>query len=254
MRVPPIYRRWVTCPEPRPDASFRLFCFHFSGGDASVFRLWPIQLPKSIEVCPIELPGRATRRTEPPITLFPELLEKMAGMVRPFLKQLPYAFFGHSFGGITAFELTRWLRRNGQPLPVHLFLSACPAMHLQKPVPPPLSPLPDLEFLERISARFGVPREVLTHADVRNELLPVLRTDALIAESYHYAPEPPLEVPISSFGGWDDPEVHPREVEAWAQQTTAGFRVRMLPGPHLFLSAERRQLHKAILEDLQVAH
>jgi surfactin synthase thioesterase subunit len=251
MLVPPVYRRWVTCPEPRPQANLRLFCFHFAGGDASLFRLWTKQLPASIEVCPIELPGRATRRAETPLTHFPELLEKLASMVRPFLKDRPSIFFGHSFGGITAFELTRWLRRHGGPLPLRLFLSACPALHARPRIAPPISHLSDAEFLEQIATRFGAPRDVLASDDVRDMVLPALRADLLVAESYRYAEEPPLDVPISSFGAWEDPEVSPTEAEAWSQQTTTDFRLRMFPGNHFFLAAERIRLHQAILEDLQ---
>src|SRR5688572_2556590 len=101
MPIPPVYRRWVTCPEPRPEASMRLFCFHYAGGSASLYRLWARQLPSSIEVCPIELPGREDRRSEPPLTRFPELLDRLARMVRPFLDR-PYVLFGHSFGALQA--------------------------------------------------------------------------------------------------------------------------------------------------------
>jgi medium-chain acyl-[acyl-carrier-protein] hydrolase len=250
MLVPPVYRRWVTCPEPRPEASLRLFCFHFAGGDASLFRLWATQLPRSIEVCPIELPGRATRRDEPPITRFPELLEQLARRVRPFLNHAPAAFFGHSFGGIIAFELARWLRREGAPPPERLFLSACPALHVRTQPAPPISHLSDAAFLAEISSRYGAPREVLEAPEVRDSVLPALRVDLLVAESYRYLPEPPLDVPISSFGATEDPEVSVEEAAAWGQQTTADFRLRLLPGNHFFLAAERRRLHQSILEDL----
>ncbi|WP_375766876.1 thioesterase domain-containing protein [Archangium gephyra] len=250
MLVPPVYRRWVTCPEPRPQAKLRLFCFHFAGGDASVFRLWARQLPAFMEVCPIELPGRATRRGEPPITRFPELLDKLASMMLPFVKQMPFAFFGHSFGGVTAFELARWLRRSGGPLPVHLFLSASPAMHIRQGPPRPLSHLSDKEFLKEVASRFGTPLEVLYSEDFRLGVLPALRTDALVGESYQYAPEPPLDVPISSFGAWQDTEVSHEEANSWRLQTTGRFQLRMFQGSHLFLSTERPRIYKAMLEDL----
>jgi medium-chain acyl-[acyl-carrier-protein] hydrolase len=250
MLVPPVYRRWVTCPEPRPQARLRLFCFHFAGGDSSIFRLWATQLPPFIEVCPIELPGRASRRAEAPITRFPELLQKLASMTHPFFKQLPFAFFGHSFGGIIAFELTRWMRRRGGPLPERLFLSACPALHIRQQPAPPIGHMSDDEFLEEIATRYGTPYEVLASEEVRDTVLPALRTDLAVAESYRYVHEAPLDLPISSFGAWEDPEVSQEEVEAWRQQTTRDFRVRMFPGNHFFLAAERKRLHQALVEDL----
>ncbi len=252
MRVPPIYRRWVTCPEPRPQARLRLFCFHFAGGDASAFRLWATQLPASIEVCPIELPGRASRREEAPITHFPDLLDVLARRIQPFLKERPFAFFGHSFGGLIAFELTRWMRRHGGPQPVRLFLSACPAMHVPRTLQR-IGHLEDRAFLEQISQRFGTPLRVLASAEVRDEVLPALRADVLLAESYQYQEEPPLDVPLSSFGGQQDEEVPPPQVESWRTQTTADFRLRMFPGNHFFLAAERPRLFRAVLEDLPVA-
>ena len=251
MRVPPVYRRWVTCPEPRPEARLRLFCFHFAGGDASLYRLWTTQLPPSIEVCPIELPGRATRRAEPAITFFPALLEELARRIHPFVRERPFAFFGHSFGGVIAFELTRWLRRQGAELPTRLFLSACPALHV-RPLDVHIGHLEDTAFLDEISTRFGVPRDVLASEDVRDAVLPALRADVRLAESYQYTHEPPLALPISSFGALHDAGVTAREVESWRQQTTGDFRLRMLPGNHFFLTAERPRLYQALLEDLQL--
>jgi medium-chain acyl-[acyl-carrier-protein] hydrolase len=250
MTVPPVYRRWVTCPQPRPQASLRLFCFHFAGGDASIYRLWTTQLPTTLEVCPIELPGRATRRAEPPITEFPTLIDTLARRVQPFLKDRPFAFFGHSFGGVIAFELTRTLRRLGAPLPVRLFLSACPALHARPRAVPPISHLPDTEFLEQISLRFGTPRDVLVSDEVRDSVLPALRADLFLAENYQYVPEAPLQLPLSSFGATEDATVSAWDIQQWGRQTTADFRSRMFPGNHFYLTAERPRLYQALLEDL----
>lgn len=250
MLVPPVYRRWVTCPEPRPEAKLRLFCFHYAGGDASVYRLWARQLPAWVEVCPLELPGHGSRRGEPPITQFPELLGWLYRMVRPFLDR-PYALFGHSLGGIQAFELARRLRREGQALPARLFLSACPALHLRPRPMAPLSHLGDEEFLEQLAVLYGTPRQALVNPDFREAVLPVLRADVLLAESYAYTPEPPLPVPVSSFGAEEDPQVSLEEATSWKEQTLVEFRFRQVPGGHFFLSSERTRLQQAVVEDLR---
>ena len=61
-----------------------------------------------------------------------------------------YAFFGHSMGAMIAFDLARWLRRNGLPAPVQLFVSGRPAPQIPDPDPPTYN-LPDAEFLEYLS-------------------------------------------------------------------------------------------------------
>jgi medium-chain acyl-[acyl-carrier-protein] hydrolase len=143
------------------------------------------------------------------------------------------------------------MRRHGEPLPVRLFLSACPALHVRRQPAPSISHMSDEEFLDQIATRYGAPREVLATDEVRDTVLPALRADLLVAESYRYVHEAPLHVPISSFGATEDPEVSRAEVEAWRQQTTGDFRTRMFPGNHFFLAAERKRLHQALLEDLQ---
>src|SRR5438552_7109196 len=122
----PVTDSWLACLKPRPHAAVRLFCFPYAGGGASAFRCWPDALPASIEVCPVQLPGRETRFREPPYTRLAPLAEALGHALRPFLDR-PFAFFGHSMGALVAFELTRWLRRAGGPQPAHLFVSACAA-------------------------------------------------------------------------------------------------------------------------------
>ena len=50
--------RWIKLFEPRPDARLRLFCFAYAGGGASIYRLWPADLPAAVEVRAVQLPGR----------------------------------------------------------------------------------------------------------------------------------------------------------------------------------------------------
>src|SRR5262249_13687929 len=121
---PTARERWLACARPRPQADIRLFCFPYAGGGASVFRGWADGLPASVEVCPVQLPGRGTRFREPAFTRLPPLIEALAESLRPHLDR-PFAFFGHSLGALVAFELARYLHQHQGREPVRLFVSGC---------------------------------------------------------------------------------------------------------------------------------
>ena len=66
-------------------------------------------------------------------------------------------------------------------------------------------------------------------------MLPILRADFALYETYLYSTEPPLNCPISAFGGLQDRRVNDSDLEAWRAQTSASFSLRMFPGDHFFL-------------------
>jgi medium-chain acyl-[acyl-carrier-protein] hydrolase len=96
----------------------------------------------------------------------------------------------------------------------------------------------------------GVPDEVLRHRDLMELVLPTLRGDFKLVETYRYRPQPPLRCPVSAFGGLGDKEVMREEVEGWSRHTTGPFNVHMLPGDHFFLNSCRLPLLRLISEEL----
>lgn len=82
--------RWIPFRKPDPKARLRLFCFPYAGAGALIFRKWSDGLPRDIEVCPIQLPGRGTRLTEPPFTKLPCLIEALVRALDPLLDK-PFA-------------------------------------------------------------------------------------------------------------------------------------------------------------------
>src|SRR4028119_1169798 len=228
---------WVSWRAPNPQASLRLFCFPYAGGAALTFRTWPDSLPSAIEICPVELPGRGKRITSVPFTRLQLLVQALALALLPYLDK-PFAFFGHSMGGLVSFELARLLRREYGLSPVHLFVSA----HRAPQVPDPDAPihaLPNPEFLQELRRYNGTPEAVLENAELMQLLLPTLRADFAVVETYAYTPEPPIDCPITAFGGLDDREVTCNELEAWREQTNASFVLKMFPGEHFFLHSAK---------------
>jgi medium-chain acyl-[acyl-carrier-protein] hydrolase len=235
---------WVMIPKPSPQARLRLFCFPYSGGGASVFYPWARLLPPEVEVCAVQLPGREGRLMEPPISDMTVLVDRLYEALLPYFDR-PFAFFGHSNGGLMVFELARRLRREGRAGPVHLYVGGRPAPQL------PLDDemihaLPHAEFLDTLRRFKGTPDEILQNEEIMQLISPTLRADFSLGETYAYREEPPLDIPISAYGGRTDDEVEEEQVAAWRAQTTGAFRLMMFPGDHFFLNGDQ----KAVLDEL----
>jgi medium-chain acyl-[acyl-carrier-protein] hydrolase len=225
---------WIAFRKPNPQARLRLFCFPYAGTGASIFRTWSDGLPADVEVCPVQFPGRGTRLLETPFTQLLPLIEALAQALVPLMDK-PFAFFGHSLGALVGFELARQLRRQSGVQPVRLFISA----DLAPQIPHrdrPLHALPEGELLAELRRLNGIPGKVLEEAELMQMILPILRADFAVYETYVYSAEPPLNCPISTFGGLQDQRVSRGDLEAWRDQTNGSFSVRMFPGDHFFLN------------------
>ena len=159
------------------------------------------------------------------------------------------AFFGHSLGAIVAFEVTRELQRRRSDGPTRLFVCACRAPH-RAPRSSPISGLPDAEFLEKLGRLGGTPHEILGQDELMALLLPGLRADCRLAESYLTSTAARVACPISAFGGREDPEATAEDMAGWALHTTAGFRFRLFPGDHFFIFDEPAGVVDALAIDL----
>ncbi|MDV3347351.1 thioesterase II family protein [Leptothoe sp. LEGE 181152] len=239
---------WVTCPNPNTLASLRLFCFPYAGGSALSFRNWSEQLPTTIEVCPIELPGRGMRIKETPFTQMSLLVKELVQSLLPYLDK-PFVFLGHSLGALVCFELTRCLRKIGAYTPTHLFVSGHCAPQLPFSVPP-IHTLPDAEFIENLRRLHGTPEAALVNKELMQLLLPALRSDFAVFTTYTYQPEFPLKCPITAFGGLQDPVMSCEMLEAWKKQTSAAFSMQMIPGDHFFIHTAQSLLLQFLTQSL----
>lgn len=243
-------------PRRQGGVALRLLAFPYSGGDTSIFAPWAEELPRDIELLPVQLPGRGRRAAEPAFDDLGPLLAALVGGLAPVLTagEPPFALFGHSMGGIVAFELARELRRRGLPLPQHLCVSGRPAPQLPRRYGP-LSHLPDAQFLGALYERYGyaAPDGDPALDELRALMRPTIRRDVMVSDGYAYTAEPPLPCPITAFGGLSDATVTRAELAAWQHQTSARFETRMLPGGHFYLDAEPTFLVRFLVQSLRSA-
>lgn len=240
---------WITCPIS-DFTKLRLFCFPYAGGRASIFRSWSASLTPYIEVCPIELPGRGNRLTECPFTRLESLIQSLVPTLLLYLDR-PFAFFGHSMGGLISFELAHLLYKNYGLMPSNLFISGrcAPQVSASKP---PIHNLPKPEFLNELRNLNGTPEAVLENAELMELLLPSLRADFTVIETYVYTHKPRLNCPITALGGLQDPEVSCDDLEAWREQTNANFLMQMFEGNHFFIHSAQLTLLRFLSQELEL--
>jgi len=239
---------WLICPQLNPQARLRLFCFPYAGGGTVIYRSWAAGLPETVELWCVRLPGRESFRIVPPFARVGALVEALTPAILPYL-DMPFAFFGHSMGGLIGFELIHALRRTDAPAPIRFFVSAHHAPQLPDRAPA-LHHLPDAELLTQLRRLNGTPEAVLQDRELMQLFLPIIRADLAVCETYTYTPKTPLTCPISTFGGSHDPRVSHDELAAWREQTCSTFSHCTLPGDHFFLHSAQTQLLQAIAQDL----
>jgi surfactin synthase thioesterase subunit len=233
----------------RPQARLRLYCFPFAGAGASAYRYWPGMLPERVELRAVQLPGRQNRRMEPARASCRELVAELADVLGPELDAAPFAFFGHSMGALVAFELTRELRRRRGVLPVRLAVSGCAAPHVPMHRAP-VHQLPEDRLVAEVRRLGGTPAAFLADPALRKLALPALRADLALCHSYAHQTEPPLDCPVSAFGGRTDPLVSATDLDAWQRHTRFPITVRRYSGGHFYLDRNLGTVVSALTQDL----
>ena len=84
-------------------------------------------------------------------------------------------------------------------------------------------------------------------------LLPTIRADLELSETYAPCHEESLACPVTAFGGLADGSVDREGLRAWSSVTRAAFRMRLLDGGHFYLADKGDEIGDEIVEALRVA-
>ncbi|GAB3033594.1 alpha/beta fold hydrolase [Oleiagrimonas citrea] len=240
---------WLQIHNQNDKASMRLICFPFAGGSAQAYRDWSNFLPKDIELCAVQLPGREMRQREAPIDNTFDIVDALMPELTPVLDR-PFALFGHSMGAIIAFEFARRLQQEGKSSPEALIVSGRVAPH--RPLTrAAINHLPREEFIDGLRQLNGTPAEVLEDNDLMSLIEPMLRADLAVHESYEYTDESRLQNDILAFGGLCDPEAGREDVAAWREVTDGSFDMQMMPGDHFFIRSAQVLFLRALSIELR---
>ncbi|GGM49159.1 thioesterase [Longimycelium tulufanense] len=242
--------RWIVAHGARQPVRRRLVCFPHAGGGASFFREWPALLPPTVELWVIQYPGRESRLREPFVDTMSALAGTIAGELEPH-RTVPLVFFGHSMGSSVAYEVARRLEARRPGLVRHLVVSGRMAPHRQPVIPTEkMTHRKDDDGLVATLKRLGAHNvDLLEQQDVRSLILPAVRNDYRLIESYRPGPCRPLQMDVTACLGVQDHAIDEDDMHAWAEVTRGRFRLHRFPGDHFYLVPHRAEV-LATLADL----
>lgn len=242
----PAVDRWL--PFQRPAGGVRLFCIPHAGGGASAFRPWIGAVP-GVAVSPLQLPAREARfRDRPHLDMGP-LAAEIADVILAAADG-PYAVYGHSLGALVGFETVREIRRRGAQMPVHLFVSGCAAPQVQDSLLPNVHEASDAEVVALLRRLGGTPESLLADQSLLELILPAIRADLTVKETYRYVPEAPLDLPVTVLGADNDPRAGAAETAAWREQAAGAFTLHTVGEGHFAVFEQARITHKYLREAL----
>lgn len=220
--------------ERRGHPMRRLVCFPNAGAGASIFRKTGARLPSSIEAFSVQLPGREDRFHEACFPSIEHAAERLAAEIA-HLCDLPVVFFGHSLGAILAFETASALRTRHGRLPDALILSGHGAPHMRPVSRRCRHDASDQALISDLKRLGGTPPAILDDPHMMSAILPAVRGDYAMLDSYVWRRRAPLACPIASCAGESDSEVSRAAITAWQTHTTGEFCERWFSGDHFYL-------------------
>ena len=220
-------------------ARLRIFCFPHAGAGAWTFRGWRCGLAEDVALSAVQLPGRESRIHETPIDEWPRLIDYLTAEILP-VADIPFVFYGHSFGASVAYEMSVVCMQKHLPLQ-HLIVSGrCPP-HLPMRRPP-MYDLPAPAFHERLLELKGDGLEARHDEALISVMEPALRADIKLAETVRELDAPPLSVPITAYCGSSDDVAPCSAVQEWCSFTASAFSLRCFHGDHFFHNQNESEL------------
>ncbi|WP_273727518.1 thioesterase II family protein [Brucella gallinifaecis] len=231
----------------RPRPALRLFCLPYAGANAAYYRSWAPHLPDKVELWPVELPGRGTRFSEPLQPDMSLLVRDLAEAVAQH-SDIPFVLFGHSMGSAITFALALELKMLGR-FPAMIVCSGRSAPHrinIRN-----IHKLPDSGIIAEITRLGATPAEVLESAELMELILPIVRNDYTLIETYKPDPALRIESPMLVLCGRDDHDAPQENLEAWQDLTTGPMKLSLFDGDHFYLNDQKTAIISAIMQNLE---
>ena len=227
-------KNWlINYPATAAPIKMNLICFPFAGGGTVNYGRWRAELHETIDLYAFNFPGRERFFNQHCLTDYSSLIADLSQLLRN-KSDIPFVFFGHSFGGLTAYFTALELKKINAPEPRHVFISAR--------VPPntPLHKIADLndqQFTSALIERYqGIPEEILKNPQLMQLFIPIIQKDFKLYEQYpalfsSYADQK-ISCDMTTISYTDDSHHKEAQMHDWQNYTQGMYQHIELPGGH----------------------
>jgi surfactin synthase thioesterase subunit len=170
------------------------------------------------------------------------LVDQIVPQLLPFFDR-PVVIWGHSLGGIVAWEVIRRLRERHFLEPIHFMVTGTAAPHL-------ITRWQTREVMLKAMVADNTPEYLVSLSRFVDDLeffkalIPRMRRDWALLQSYRPEHTLPLNCPITAFAARQDDMVYTDEIREWAGRTQGGFQLIEVDGDHWFLDRNRDLIMK----------
>jgi surfactin synthase thioesterase subunit len=237
MSIRPLDEWFLADDDPRlAEAPAQVVCFAHAGGDPVSFVRWQRQFGDAAQLLAVVPPGRGHRSGQPAAADVTELADRAAAAIA-LLPNRRTILFGHSLGGLIAFEVARRLR--DRPDLTDLIASGCSApSRMPSARVVRVARLEGREFAEAVAFFGGLPPEVVAAEELHELLLPRLIADFRMVASFRYRPEPPLQIPVHLVNGVDDQHIGEDALNGWEVESAMPVRRYAGTGGHFYFEPD----------------
>ncbi|XP_071952684.1 phenolphthiocerol/phthiocerol polyketide synthase subunit C-like [Antedon mediterranea] len=250
------WKLWYLMDETVTSPKIQLICFPPNGGGPSVYAWWQGQLSKyNVQLIMAKLPGWEGRHTEKPLQNLEDIVRKLSDNLVPRLLPGRFVLFGHSIGGLIAFEVAHLLQHKGLH-PAHVIVSSWYAPTLDYPNTIELSKGPLLlkQIEQNIKNNIPISNEqsqklsfvddaVLHNTELMKRLIPCFYVGFKICQHYRNTHKTKLQCGMTVFGAKLDRFIPLSSLDDWSQEIDPNHRFKkvIVQGGHMHITSEKKK-------------